>query len=285
MRRISALVAGIVITCCVIAIPGFERRAYAAHCQGVTVLVDFAAWGGAVERGCAPNPANGLEALHQAGFSTAGTTRWGDAFVCRINDEPGNPPEACVNTPPSNAYWAYYEAHPNDTSWTYSDHGATATRPTAGMIEAWAFGAGALPRVAPAQANPADPPPTPPTQPTSAPPVAQGAPSGGHAGTSSPGVATATGSTATAPTGATTSTAPTSAGTSVPAGRGSTTTVATAPLIENVSAAALPKSSGGGSGGGGGGSPLGVVLAIVLLVAAGVGGTFLARARRRQRAA
>src|ERR1700748_554231 len=80
MRRVSAVVAGIVIACCVIAccviaIPGFDRRAYAAHCDGVTVIVDMAAWGGAVERGCAPNPSTGLDALHEAGFSTAGTTR------------------------------------------------------------------------------------------------------------------------------------------------------------------------------------------------------------------
>ncbi len=282
MRRIVAIVAGLVIACCVITMPGFDRRAYAAHCGGVTVIVDTAAWNGAVERGCAPNPANGLDALHQAGFRTAGTTRWGDAFVCRIDGKPTADTQPCVNTPPTSAYWAYYEAHPGDAKWTYSDLGATTTHPTAGMIEAWAFGAGALPRITPAQANPADPPPPAPISgPRSAPPAAQGTPSKGHAGTPPPGATSASGPATTVTNGTTTSVPRTTTSRSAPAGHGATTTTANAPLIENVSAAALPKSSGGG----GGGSPLAVVFAIVLIVAVGVGGTFVARARRRQRAA
>ena len=58
--------------------------------NGVTVIVDFKALGGGIQRGCAINPASGLDALQKAGFGTAGTNRWGNAFVCRIDGKPVN---------------------------------------------------------------------------------------------------------------------------------------------------------------------------------------------------
>ena len=56
---------------------------------GVTVIVDFTHFsGGKIERGCAAgHPANAL-ALHAAGFTTAGTAQYGDAFLCRIDGLP-----------------------------------------------------------------------------------------------------------------------------------------------------------------------------------------------------
>ena len=64
---------------------------------------------------------NGLQALDAAGFTLTGTQRQGLAFVCRINGRPaadeklatdGNPDytEQCVDTPPPDAYWAYWYA-------------------------------------------------------------------------------------------------------------------------------------------------------------------------------
>jgi hypothetical protein len=172
-----------------IAIPGTLDYAHAdAGCtvtNGVTVIVDFKALGGGIQRGCAMNPSSGLDALQKAGFGTAGTNRWGNAFVCRIDGKPGNPPEACLDTPPGNAYWAYYSAKASDAGWKYVSVAATLTRPGPGSIEGWAFGARVQPGIAPGDAIPPPvtvPPPTqpPPTQaPVTNPPVTV-TPSGGN---------------------------------------------------------------------------------------------------------
>ena len=77
--------------------------------SGVTVIVDFTAFHLDIERGCAPgHPASALAALRSAGFSTAGTAQYGDAFVCRIDDLPSTAKEACTRTPPATASWSFY---------------------------------------------------------------------------------------------------------------------------------------------------------------------------------
>jgi hypothetical protein len=122
---------------------------------GVTVVVDFTAFGQGVHVGCASGaPTTGLAAMHDAGFTTAGTTQFGDAFVCRIDNEPDPTEQDCKSTPPSNAFWAYYHAKPGDKSWTTSSLGASTYRPPQGSIDGWAFGASAHPSVTPAQVRP-----------------------------------------------------------------------------------------------------------------------------------
>ena len=122
---------------------------------GVTVIVDFTPLGGQVMRGCAPGtPATGLAALQQAGFTVTGTQRYGDAFVCRIDGLPTANQQACVNTPPANAYWAYFHALPGQTQWTYSTGGAASYQPPPGSIDGWAFGSGGAPSVPPSAAEP-----------------------------------------------------------------------------------------------------------------------------------
>ncbi|MBN6033809.1 terpene cyclase/mutase family protein [Amycolatopsis sp. 195334CR] len=123
-----------------------------AGTSGVTVTVDFAAFGGAQETRCAPGAqASGVAALQNAGFTPTGTTRWGLAFVCRINALPTPAQDPCVNTPPATAYWAYYHANAGATAWTYSTQGASTYVPPLGSIEAWAFGNGATPTLTPTQ--------------------------------------------------------------------------------------------------------------------------------------
>ncbi|MGA6167175.1 hypothetical protein [Amycolatopsis magusensis] len=123
-----------------------------AGTSGVTVTVDFAAFGGTQETRCAPGAqANGVAALQNAGFTPAGTSRWGMAFICRINALPSPAQDPCVNTPPVNAHWAYYHANTGATAWTYSTQGASAYVPPLGSIEAWAFGNKATPTLTPAQ--------------------------------------------------------------------------------------------------------------------------------------
>ncbi|MFE2870883.1 flagellar hook-length control protein FliK [Embleya sp. NPDC059259] len=107
--------------------------------DGVTVIVDFQELGGATIVRCAPgDQATGLAALKNAGFETAGTARWGEAFICRIENEPGPATEPCLNTPPANAYWSYWHA-PNNGTWTYSSWGASNRKPPPGSFEGWSF--------------------------------------------------------------------------------------------------------------------------------------------------
>ncbi|WNV88033.1 flagellar hook-length control protein FliK [Umezawaea sp. Da 62-37] len=112
---------------------------YCPTATGVTVVVDYQELGGTTEVRCAPGAqATGLAALENAGFAVTGTQRWGKAFVCRINGLPTSATEACVNTPPTNAYWSYWHA-PNGGSWTYSQQGASGRQPPQGSFEGWSF--------------------------------------------------------------------------------------------------------------------------------------------------
>ncbi len=93
--------------------------------SGVTVVADFTHWGGGIRRGCAAGrPDTALDALHAAGFSTAGTAQYGDAFVCRVGNLPSVAEQSCVSTPPANAFWALYYAVSTDAGWSYSALGA-----------------------------------------------------------------------------------------------------------------------------------------------------------------
>lgn len=92
---------------------------------------------------------NGLQALDRAGFTITGTQRQGLAFVCRINGRPaadeklamdGDPgyTEQCDDTPPPNAYWAYWYAA-DGGSWKYSSSGPASHQAVAGGYEGWRF--------------------------------------------------------------------------------------------------------------------------------------------------
>jgi hypothetical protein len=126
---------------------------YCRDATGVTVVVDFTDLGGDIVVRCAPGPVepgySGLDALQGAGFSVAGTQRWGLAFVCRIQGRPtadeslhtdGNPDyhERCVDTPPQSAYWGYWYAR-NGGSWTYSNAGPKNRDAIKGGFEGWSF--------------------------------------------------------------------------------------------------------------------------------------------------
>jgi hypothetical protein len=126
--------------------------AQAAACSGttgVTVVVDFTRVGGDVVTACAPgDPATGLAALQGAGFAPTGTRRSGLAFICRINGLPTAAQDACVNTPPADAYWSYWHAARQGT-WTYSTQGATVHNPAQNTVEGWSFGSGQAPGISP----------------------------------------------------------------------------------------------------------------------------------------
>jgi hypothetical protein len=136
MRRILAVLA-LVASSFVVA------PASASDCAGVKVVVDFSAFGGGVQTGCAAgDPATGLAALTGAGFTYSFVPRQ-PGFVCRINSLP-NP----CTMPTTSAYWSYWHATPGGT-WTYGTSGAGAHDPAPGSVEGWAFGAGTAPGATP----------------------------------------------------------------------------------------------------------------------------------------
>jgi hypothetical protein len=108
---------------------------------GVIVAVDFAPWGGNIERGCDAILTTGYSALHRAGFTTAGDSYDGPGFICRIDDEPSPAEQSCATTPPADDYWSYWHADAGQDTWTYSDAGAMSYEPPPGSVDAWVFGA------------------------------------------------------------------------------------------------------------------------------------------------
>ncbi|GHH47332.1 hypothetical protein GCM10017774_51410 [Lentzea cavernae] len=137
MRRMLAVLALVASSFAV------TSPASAAPCEGVKVVVDFAALGGGVQTGCAAgDPTTGLTALTGAGFTYSFVPRQ-PGFVCRINLLP-NP----CTTPTTSAYWSYWHATPGG-SWTYSSSGAGGYNPAPGTVEGWSFGAGVAPAATP----------------------------------------------------------------------------------------------------------------------------------------
>jgi hypothetical protein len=132
---------------------GADPLADCTTTAGVLVAVDFSYWGGTTERGCDATPTTGYKALQVAGFVTAGDEEDGNAFICRINDEPPPSEDPCITTPPGSAYWSYWHADAGQTTWTLSTLGAMSYQPPPGSIDGWAFGAGKPPTFSPAVAR------------------------------------------------------------------------------------------------------------------------------------
>lgn len=250
---------------------------------GVIVVVDFAHWGGTIERGCAATPTTGYDALHTAGFTTAGDEHDGPAFICRIDTKPTPTQTSCVNTPPASAYWSYWHADAGQTTWSYSQLGAMTYKPPAGSVTAWVFGSTNVtgtsgtgkPTFTPTQVRAANPAPAggttttttaaPVTTTTAAPSGASGAGrtgttsstgGGQSSGPGSGGGASAAGGTggssSTSSTGTTPSTGTKGSGsTTAPstAARGSTTTTVSGGRGGGVSSTGKGDRSDGGRGG------------------------------------
>lgn len=137
MRRILAVLALVASTFAV------ASPASADPCAGVKVVVDFSAFGGGVQTGCAAgDPATGLTALTGAGFTYSFVPRQ-PGFVCRVNALP-NP----CTAPTTSAYWSYWHGTPGG-AWTYGTSGAGSHDPAPGTVEGWAFGPGTAPGATP----------------------------------------------------------------------------------------------------------------------------------------
>jgi hypothetical protein len=116
--------------------------------HGTIVAVDFAHWGGPIVRGCGVGRHTGYALLHAAGFTTAGDEHDGPAVVCRLGDAafrggaqyPTPKQQACIQTPPTTGYWAYWVAPRGTNHWAYSVLGAMGDVPKPGEVELWIFG-------------------------------------------------------------------------------------------------------------------------------------------------
>jgi hypothetical protein len=169
-RRAAALLGG--LTLIGLTIAGSGPAAAAAQpptactaTSGVILAVDFAPWGGPLLRSCDSTPTTGYAQLNQGGWHTTGTVHDGPGFICRIAyggyrqdaQYPTAAQQSCVQTPPANAYWAFWQAGPGQTSWTYSQYGAASYHPAPGSISLWVFGGtnlggtsgSALPKISP----------------------------------------------------------------------------------------------------------------------------------------
>ncbi|GAA1960032.1 hypothetical protein [Amycolatopsis minnesotensis] len=204
-----------------------QHRGTPGYCQdgnGITVVIDFQDLGGPVVIRCAPGgQESGLTAVQNAGIEVTGVQRWGLAFLCRIEGKPGADTEACIDTPPPNAYWSYWHA-PNGGSWTHSEYGLTNRKPPVGTFEGWSFSKGRAagttppPRIAPLR----------PDQPVEAPPPDQGGAIPGREGVPQAPKGAAPGSTRAAPPSP-----PSPAGSPAPPPPGSTAPAPTTSTVDD----------------------------------------------------
>ena len=94
-----------------------------ASADGVTVVVDFHELGGGVQTACVADGGGqtASQLFPAAGFPLDYVQRQ-PGFVCRVSGKPAD--NACVNTPPADAYWALYWSDGKSGRWTYATSGA-----------------------------------------------------------------------------------------------------------------------------------------------------------------
>jgi hypothetical protein len=265
-----AIGATIAILAVVAPAPRLDAAPACTATSGVTVIVDFTHFGRPVERGCAPgHPATALAALQSAGFTTAGTANYGDAFLCRIDGLPLPKAEACTVTPPATSSWSFYFARAADSDWIYSTAGVSSYQPHAGTIIAFAFGNHTKPGVRPSGVIVAGTTTTTSTMPIPPSSVAPASPPASAQATVKPVTSTSAtlpSSTTSPPPGPT---APTTG--PVPA-----STSTTAPLVvdRKLTGSAHP----------GSGSAIPALVTVALVAVLGAGAAVMIRARRRRAA-
>lgn len=172
IRKFSAVAAAAVLAAAAAAPAAAvdQSKGHPGFCTGgtgVTVVVDFQKLGGTTIVRCDPQSGRGtgLDALKNAGFQIGGVQRWGEAFVCRIENRPAPDEdlpirgdehyrEPCVDTPPATGYWSYWHAG-NNCAWEYSQWGVKNRDFVPGGFEGWSFSLNAtadtnpVPRIAP----------------------------------------------------------------------------------------------------------------------------------------
>ncbi len=113
--------------------------ATAAECRGVFVTVQYGLLGGDDVDACDPvtSTATAASVLKDLGITTAGTTKYGDQVVCRVNGRPSastpievpcHAPytEQCQSMPAAFAYWSMWVRDSAAGQWGYAQNGVAA---------------------------------------------------------------------------------------------------------------------------------------------------------------
>jgi hypothetical protein len=250
----------------VVGAPATAARAAGCTAPSVAVVVDFTHFGGGIQRGCVTPGGTGLQVL--AAVFTVTQVQRQPGFVCRISGLPTKSQDACLNTPPSNAYWAYFHGRAG-SGWVYSAAGAANYVPPPGTVEGWAFGGGGPPGVSVASVLPTKPAPPPShsgprPNPTLEPTHGASAPPGTTAAATSAPTYSTTSTARTKPASTSQSAPPTS---DTPSGSGP-------PTVQDVTQRA-PKAASSGSG-----SAAPLVVTVAVAAALFAGGWYLSRRRR-----
>jgi hypothetical protein len=248
--------------------PATPAQAAGCTAPSVAVVVDFSHFGGGIQRGCVPSGRTGLQVL-AAAFAVTQVQRE-PGFVCRINGLPTKAQDACINTPPSNAFWAYFHGRAG-SDWVLSAAGAANYTPPPGTVEGWAFGAGAPPGVSVASVLPTKPAP-PPTdsrpKPTMTLTHRASAPPGTTAAATSAPAHSATTATRPKPSGSTARSAPPMS---------EAPSASDPPTVQDVTQRPTEAASSGS------GSAAPLVLTVAVAAALFAGGWYLSRRRRLSR--
>ena len=141
MSRIArAVVVALATATVVLPVGGLgATSATAATCAaggGVSVVVDFNSLGGGVQTACvAGGGGDKASAIFGAAGHTLGRVQQQPGFVCRVDGLPSPEQEACVKTPPADAYWGLWWSNGTSGSWTYSTVGVDGlTIPDGGSV-------------------------------------------------------------------------------------------------------------------------------------------------------
>ena len=140
---LARLVAAATLVVAATVVLGPTAPASAASCtsaDGVTVVVDPGALGGALTSVCDGGAGQAASARYADSGVALTYAQRQPGFVCRVDGAPASDP--CVNTPPADAYWGLFWTDGTDGTWTYSSIGVTGLQvPEGGAVAlAWQQG-------------------------------------------------------------------------------------------------------------------------------------------------
>ena len=184
MRTASRLAAVAVLVAAAGTItPAPASAAACGTADGVTVVVDFNQLGGGVQQACVPDAGTAADLFVAAGHTLEDVQ--GQPFVCRVDGRPTQDREACVRTPPTNAYWGLWWSSGTSGAWSYATRSAYSLDVPDGGSVAFSWN-GTSTRSQPS-ATPPDHTSEPHPQPSRPPSKATGGGSGGGAGSGGSG--------------------------------------------------------------------------------------------------
>jgi hypothetical protein len=98
----------LVISFFVIVLSAFTIQAFGVKPSCINLYVDYGSLDNKkkINQCIDQDNINALDFIKQAGHTTEGTIKYGDAVLCRLNSLPSNKEESCSEMPPENAYWA-----------------------------------------------------------------------------------------------------------------------------------------------------------------------------------